>query len=440
MKRRPFLGAALGTGALLTGTSSCNRRSETSQNNPLPDTIGKLAGYSLEELRELYRKDLFDEFLPFVDAFVIDHEYGGFMCSVDREGNRLKTDKSTWNQGRGIWVLSFLFNNIDPNPKWLEASRKSVEFILKTRPDGDTLWHKSFTREGKPIGDPDTVVYSDLFVANGLQEFSQAGGDEYWDTAKEIMLKCIDIYDNRPDYASLKPTDTSPEVPRPRIFSHWFQIGRLAMQMLEKRHDPEVQAVVDRCVDAVMNAHYNPEFRLMTEYVNHDLSHIDNDYGQAVTTHAQEVLWLVMQEAVRRGDRQLFDTAVERFKRHVEVLWDDVYGGLMTLRHADENRWSTGKPLWLQVEVLFGTMTLIELTGDQWAKEWFTKMYTWFRDKYYLKKHGLPLWMFYGDRKLTFNPKATRVGIFQQPRHLMLNILALDRIIANGGKAAGVFQ
>ncbi|MFC1574311.1 AGE family epimerase/isomerase [Candidatus Latescibacterota bacterium] len=436
MKRRPFLGTALGTGALLAGTNSCSRQSETSQNRQPSDTIGKLAGYTLEELRELYRKDLFEEFLPFVDAYVIDHEYGGFICSVDREGVRLKTDKSTWNQGRGIWMLSFLYNNIDPNPKWLEASRKSVDFILKTKPSDDTLWHKQFNRDGTPIGEPDTVVYSDLFVANGLQEFSQAGGEEYWDMAKEIMLKCIDIYDNRPNYGS----QYTPGVSRPRSFSHWFQIGRMAMQMLEKRADPEVQAVVDRCIDAVMNAHYNPEFRLMTEYVNHDLSHIDSDYGQNITTHAQEVLWLVMQEAVRKGDRQLFDTAVERFKRHVEVLWDDVYGGLMTLRHVDDNRWNTNKPLWLQVEVLFGTMTLIELTGDQWAKEWFTKMYTWFRDKYYLKKHGLPLWMIGGDRKLTFNPKATRVGIFQQPRHLMLNILALDRIIANGGKTIGVFQ
>ena len=402
--------------------------------------IGNLAGYTLEELREIYRKDLFDEFLPFVENYVIDHEYGGFICNVDREGARLKTDKSTWNEGRGTWVFSFLYNNIDPDPKWLSAARKSVDFILKTRPAGDTLWYKEFTREGKPIGDPDTVVYSDLFVANGLQEFSQAAGNEYWDMAKEIMLKCIDIYDNRPGYASLKQSDSTPGVSRPRIFSHWFQIGRLAIQMLEKRPDQEVQAVVDRCIDAVMNSHFNPEFRLITEYVNHDLLHIDNDYGKDITTHAQEMLWLVMQEAVRTGDRQLFETAVERFKRHVEVLWDDVYGGLMTLKHVDDNRWNTNKPLWLQVEVLFGTMTLMELTGNQWAKEWFSKMYTWFRDKFYLKKHGLPLWMFYGDRKLTFRPRATRVGIFQQPRHLMLNILALDRIIANGGKAAGVFQ
>ena len=142
---------------------------------------------------------------------------------------------------------------------------------------------------------------------------------------------------------------------------------------------------------------------------------------------------------MRKGDRELFDTAVERFKRHVEVLWDDVYGGLFILKHADKNLWNTNKPLWLQVEVLFGTMTLLELTGDPWAKKWFGKMYAYVRDTFYLKQRGLPLWMFNGDRKVTFRPHASRVGIFQQPRHLMLNLLALDRIIKNGGKAAGVF-
>lgn len=441
MKRRPFLGAGVGTAALLAGNLNCKNRKPEALNNTRSATgNGKLAGLSLEELRGNYRHDLFEEFLPFVEKYVIDKKYGGFMCNVDRDGARINSEKSTWNEGRGIWVFSFLYNNIDPDPKWLEIARKSVDFILKTRPEGDTLWHKSFTREGALLGDPDTLIYSDLFVANGLQEFSKAAGDKYWDISKEIMLKCIDIYDNRPGYASLKPIDTSPGVSRPRIFSHWFQLVRLAIQMLEKRSDPEVQAVVNRCIDAIMNAHYNPGFRLITEYVSHDLSPIDSDYGQEITTHAQETLWLVMQEAVRRGDEQLFDKAVERFKRHVEVLWDDVYGGLFSLKHVDDNLWNTNKPLWLQVEVLFGTLTLIELTGDPWAKEWFSKMYSYFRDKFYLKRHGLPLWLFYGDRKVTFRPHASLVGIFQQPRHLMLNLLTLDRIIENGGKAAGIFQ
>jgi len=438
MKRRSFLSAA-GAASPVIGLGCGKTGLDEKATSQIVSHISNLAGMSIPELREQYRSDLYDEFLPFAEKYLIDPEYGGFMTGVDRDGTRLDTGKGTWDQGRGIWIFSFLYNNIDPNPGWLDAACKAAEFILKTRPKGDTLWHRQFTREGEPVGEPDTVIYSDIFVAYGLQEYSKAAGGEYWNIAKELLAKCVDIYDNRPGYASLKPTDTSPGVDRPRIFSHWFQLGRLALHMLEKKSDPVVETVSDRCIDAIMKAHFNPGFRLLTEHVNHDMSPIEGDYGQEIVNHAQEVLWLVMNEAVRRKDRQLFDTAAERFKRHVEVLWDDVYGGLFTLKHADNNVWNTAKPLWLQVEVLFGTMTLIELTGDLWAKEWFGRMYSYVRDRFFLKRHGLPMWIDSGDRKVTFVPHYNRVGNFHHPRHLMLNLLALDRIVKRGGKTSGIF-
>ncbi|MFC1608448.1 AGE family epimerase/isomerase, partial [Candidatus Latescibacterota bacterium] len=389
MKRRSFLKVSGAVSTASVYTAGCNESSEQPPDSPAAvNALTTLAGLSLAELREQYRSDLYDQFLPFVENYVVDREHGGFMCGVDRKGARVSDGKSTWNQGRGIWTFSYLYNNIDQDRKWLDIASRAVDFILGTRPKGDTFWHTRLTREGNPVGNPDRVVYSDIFVAFGLQEYSASGGSEYWDIAKDIMMRCVDIYDNSQGYNYLKPTETSPGVDRPRIFSHWFQIGRLAMEMLNKRDDTDVQAVSDRCVDAIMNSHYNPDFRLMTEYINHDFSHIDSDYGQAVTNHAQEVLWLVMQEAVRRGDRQLYDRAAGLFKRHVKVLWDDVYGGLFTLRHCDENRWNTSKPLWLQVEVPIGTMYMIERTGDQWAIEWFNRSYTYIRDKFYLQKHG----------------------------------------------------
>ena len=51
--------------------------------HPLPGaSIGKA---SLEDLRRQYELDLFEDFLPFLDRFVVDHEGGGFMTNVDRE-------------------------------------------------------------------------------------------------------------------------------------------------------------------------------------------------------------------------------------------------------------------------------------------------------------------------------------------------------------------
>ena len=67
--RRAFLGA-LGTvpaGMMLAGEGS----GQTS-------AASKAVGLSLKSLRDQYRRDLYDDFLPFMDRYVIDHELGGF--------------------------------------------------------------------------------------------------------------------------------------------------------------------------------------------------------------------------------------------------------------------------------------------------------------------------------------------------------------------------
>ncbi len=431
MKRRRFLETAAGSAAAASFFAGCTG---TTTDNSKSATTETLAGYTLEELRELYRYDLFDDFMPFLYEHVVDYEYGGFMCNTDRDGTNITGDKRTWYEGRGIWVSSHLYNTIDHDPKHLEIARKSIDFLYKIKPPPGELWPSSISREGKPLGGPDTIFYGDMFVANGLQEYAEASGeDKWWDEAKMILLKCLDIYDNRPEYGNLPATDTAPAVERPRMIGHWFVLLRATTQMLENREDPELRAINDRCIDAVMNHHYNPDFGLFCEYVNHDLSQIDSDYGQEVTGHGLETMWMVMFEVLRRGEKTLFDTAAERLKQSLEVFWDDVYGGMMAgLDHVDKYIWNTNKSLWLQEEVLIGTMCIFEHTGAEWAQEWYSKLYTYVRDKFPLKQYGYPIWNLYGDRKMTFVEKATRVGNFHHPRHLMINIQALDRMIARG--------
>lgn len=397
----------------------------------MTDSTRSLAGYSLEELRELYRYDLFDDYMPFIYEHVVDHEYGGFMCNTDRDGRNITGNKRTWFEGRGIWVCSHLYNTLDPDPKHVAIARKSVEFMMKLKPAAGVLWPADISREGTPLGGPDPIFYGDMFMANGLQEFSQASGEDKWcDLAKQIILQCLDIYDNRPDYGNLPAKDGVPEVVRPRLIGHWFVLLRATTQYLEKHEDPEMVAVNDRCIDAIMNYHYNPDYGLFDEHLNHDLSRIDNDYGQVVTGHGLETMWMVMFEAIRRGDKTLFNTAAERFKRSIEVFWDDVYGGMLAgLEHVDKNIWETSKSLWLQEEILIGTLSTYEHTGAQWAKDWFEKQYTYVRETYPLKPHGHALWQLYGDRKVTYLERATRVGNFHHPRHLMINLQALDRMI-----------
>ena len=90
--------------------------------------------------------------------------------------------------------------------------------------------------------------------------------------------------------------------------------------------------------------------------------------------------------------------------------------------------------------VFIGTLFIIEHTGAHWAKNWFAKTFKYVQDKFPLKKHGLALWNPWTDRKGTFEEHYPRIENYHHPRHLMLNLLSLKRMIKRGGKPTGVFD
>ena len=232
MDRREVLKASAGAAISLVGLGGCRPQSKTFSDGgskhhrqkvkvidkgslSVTDN-GKLAGLTLQQLHKQYRYDLFDDFLPFMEKFVIDHELGGFMCNTDRDGTNITTTKNSWYIGRGIWVYSFLYNELSPKKKYLEVARKSVEFVLRDPPKGDELWPAEYTKEGKPVPAKGQYIggkyipvskqiYGDLFIANGLVEYTRTTGDDaYWNMARDIMFKCIRIYD-RSDYSPTAP-------------------------------------------------------------------------------------------------------------------------------------------------------------------------------------------------------------------------------------------
>lgn len=437
MNRRRFLGSSVGAVVLVAELPNvAAQRNQAFQRQRLR-VADKLAGKSLLQLREQYRADLFEDFLPFLEKHVIDDQFGGFMCNLDHLGRHVNQNKLSWFEGRGIWVYSFLYNNLAKEEKYLNVARRSLEFVLSMRPAGDDLWPKELTREGKALTSADGEIYGDLFIAEGLAEFSKATGEiSHWNTARELVLKCVRLYDRddyRPTIGQTYLGPNAPRFPGARIQGVWMVLIRVVTQMLEMRADAELELVARRSVDAITNHHYNPEFQLINELLNHDLSRPQNDYAQLVYTgHCIETLWMLMKEAERLRDNHLFEKLAAWFRRHVEVAWDDTYGGVFrNLQNVDKNIWILDKVLWAQEEVLIGCMMIIERTGATWAKEMFDRMYQYVRDKYPLKRQGSPLWMYASDRRVTyeaFSRMPKRVENYHHPRYLMLNLLSLERM------------
>ena len=446
MNRRELLKVSAGAAVAWCGLNT----GRAGEDGPAKLEEGKFTGDDLRRLRRQYRYDLFDDFLPFIDKFVIDHELGGFMCNTDRDGTNLSTKKNSWYIGRGVWVYSFLYNELERKPEYLEVAKKATEFILRDPPKGEDLWPAEYDKRGNAVEAQGQYiggkyvpvskqVYGDLFIANGLAEYARACGDErYWDMARQLVLKCVKLYD-RPDYDPTAPIvylagDEGSQMPGVRLLGVWMLLVRVGSQMAAHREDAQIDAVVRRSIGAIFDHHYNPEYDLLNEVLNHDMSRPDNEYRDLVYTgHGIETLWMVLYEAHRRGDRELFEKSARLLKRTMEVAWDDVYGGFFRgCKDINKDDWILDKALWVQEEALIGTLFVLEKTGAPWAREWFSKIFAYVQKTFPLKKHGHALWDLWPDRKGTFVEHYERVGNFHHPRHLMLNLLSIERMIARG--------
>ena len=401
--------------------------------------ISTISELNLKKLKEVYRAALLDKFIPNMDKYVVDHELGGFMTSVNILTRELvNTNKRAWFEGRGMWMYSFLYNNIDKNPRYLEIAKKSKDFILKLLPADGSYYISGFTKEGNPLSDKEGDIYGNLFVAEGLAEYAKASGEQkYFDQAKDIVLKAVKRYD-RPEFTYDYKAEE--RIAGPRILGHWMILLSVCTQMLRQRPDKEIKALADRCVDAIMNHHLNPDYKLLNEALAHDFGPLTDpvasQYGDV--GHGCETLAFVMNYAVLTKDANLFKKSSAEFKRHVNAAWDDVYGGhFHALENVSTNTWALVKLRWLQEEILIGAMILIEHTGDQWALNRYAMTEEYIRKNYVRPEYAFVIDS--GDRKMEVHTQV-RAEHYHFPRQLMVGILAIDRIINRNEKPSGLFS
>ena len=434
MRRRGFLEAATGALALTSGIAGASRRTP----NKSPERIVTLAGMPLGKLRDQYRNE-FDEFLEFFGRHVVDREYGGFLCATDHDGRHFHTDKTATTEGRGIWCYSFMYNrNLARSDRFLDCAKRSVDLLMKNRPSDGDYWPGTYARDGGVIDNTGSLP-GDCYIAEGLAEFSRATGEKkYGELARETMLKCLARYD-RPDFR-----DGASPYPGARNQWYWMLFLWFGTNWLMSEPDPELEKIVDRCMDALLHFHRNPDFDLWNLVINHDLTRPAGENiahaKLAGCGHATEATWMILYEATRRKDQTLFDLAAAAFRRHADVSRDDVYGGVFNdLVDVDENRWQLAKIFWAQAFVLIGTLVVIEHEGRDWAKGVFAEQFDYVETKCRLKRWGYPLMIDNADRKISELPKASRKDIYHHPRYLMLCLAALERMVARGGRISGAF-
>jgi N-acylglucosamine 2-epimerase len=308
---------------------------------------------------------------------------------------------------------------------------------------GDGKWRESVNRKGIPI--ESTVaqgtsndIYGAMFSAAGLIElYKAAGNKEDLEIAKTSIWSSVKAYES-PDYEGVTVDGINKK--GLRTLGHSFMIIWDLTSLLKFQKDPKLEELQNEHINHIINDFWNPEYGINNENLLHDYSRLPGYESVMYTGHYLETLWIILYEALRKNDQQLFGTVKKRIRRIIEMSWDYVFDGLGT-----ENYYvfcSKGncqgpeydlKVMWAHTELLVATMTVLEYTGETWAKEWYE------RGKEYCLKNmantGNGVWRQAVDRfgkdKKRPDISIFRKDNFHQIRYQMMNLLSIERMIKN---------
>ena len=401
---------------------------------------------TLEALRDDYRRRLFKQYLPFWEKGACDRRFGGVMCELNDDGSVFDDLKFIWYQGRGLWVYSFLFSHFGKEQHWLDLARQTRDFMVQRMSAGAGRWLSKVHRDGRVIAGYGPDIYAPLHVAEGLLQYYMAAGDAAdLALAKQSIGEAMQMYDD-PAYVDAYLTQfTTVEISKGmRLQGNTMVLVGALTQFLDVHPDPLLEALQHEHVDHLLHRFWNAEYGISNEYLRHDYSRVSGAEGYMFVGHTVETLWMLLDEALRRRDRGLFDTVAARIRRVLEMSWDYVFEGcgdgdyfvFDTPRHRGGPDYSV-KTMWAHSELMVACLTILEYTGAAWAAEWYDRVRAFTLRTMPVATHGV--WRQAVDRRgndlKRVATSTKRKNNYHQARMLMLNLMSLDRIIGNRRRA-----
>lgn len=355
--------------------------------------------HNLQELINQYKNELFENVLPFWLSKSIDKECGGYFSCLDREGNVFDTDKFIWLQGREVWLLSMLYNNVAPRKEWLDAAIGGAEFLKKYGHDGNFDWYFSVTREGKPLVMPYNI-FSYTFATMAFGQLAKATGNkEYEHIALETWKKILARQNNPKDRWNKLAPGTRPL----KNFALPMILCNLVLEIQHILGDSMLKETTDAFLHEVLDVFIRPELGgLVMENVLDDGSLCDCFEGRHMNPgHSIEAMWFITDLGQRLGRPELIEKAKDTALTMLEYGWDKEFGGIfyfMDLKGCppQELEWDQ-KLWWVHIETLISMIKAYRLTGDKRCLEWFERVhdYTWS----HFKDQQFPEWFGYLNRR-----------------------------------------
>ena len=342
-------------------------------------------------LHDLYRSELLDRTIPFWLKHGIDWEHGGICTCISDDGNVLSGDKYVWSQLRAIWTFSALYNKIERKQEYLDVAAHIFNFITRYGRNEKGEWYFCLDQKGKPLFDGATSIYCDGFAIYGFTEFARATGNQLAiDLAREAFASVQSRLVNPGSYQT-HPLPIPPGTKAhgiSMIFASAF--GELGDYLNDR-------SIIDAGLDhanLVMDVFCRPERRRLYEFVNLDNSLRETPPGHAVNPgHVIESMWFMIhiyQRHATRDDARIRQ-AIEAIQWHLELGWDEEFGGIFLARDAEgsfwEKNWDT-KIWWVHTEALYALLLAYSISKEDWCLTWFQRVHDYAFSHYPVPGYG----------------------------------------------------
>lgn len=347
---------------------------------------------SLASLGSFLRNHLLESIMPFWTTHAVDSG-GGLNNSIRDDGTIVNRDKWLWSQWRAVWVFSKLYNSIERRTEWLDIARGIYEFSSRHGwLDKDNGWALQLSGEGEVLRGYESI-YVDGFAIYGLTEFAAATGDE---AAAALAVKTADHV-----LARLRstPLDQLPHFPYPippgsKMHGVPMILSLVFWELGQFLDEQKYRDAALTMADEIFGSFYRSDRNVLLECIRIDGGEYPAPKGTAVVPgHVIEDMWFQMKIAHDCGDTARIGQAVALVKRHMELGWDEKFGGLLLAVDADgseEVGWGFAdtKLWWPQTEAMVALLMAHVYTGDNDCLEWYRRVHRYAFAHYPAPEHG----------------------------------------------------
>ncbi len=388
-------------------------------------TLDKLGGMSLRELSEFHKKYLMETYIPNWNRG-LDLKYGGFANALNPGQEPNFEKKGMYFQGRGVWMFSYLYNNITHDKNHLEAALRGRDFLIKSAMNEDYSWNSFVSRDGTKKLTVPLDHYGDIYMVQGLTELYKATKDE---RDLEIAIKTAHSVMQRLVSPSYQHVDAHTKALEPgtRRLASWQHFLGALNPLLKVKRDPAIENIARYCVRVMCEDHWQPGEGIFLEILDDrfrpysfDAENWGDYKPNAISGwHSIQASWMVMEEALRVGHYPTYRKGFDMGISTLEKTYLDGYGvkeGMTINTYKSNSLDGITYPWGALDDVLSFCITALEHSHEPAAIDYYNKCFALHNSKIERTVHS---------------------GLLHTPRRFFHTIATLERIIQRNGKISG---